>query len=104
MESYWNFHTDDVRSILTWIITYGKIHYSRYLSAYWTKIISLSDCDTHPPTHDIFVSHKWTVQQQDRYIFSGIPSDQIIEQTCNHDSKTMGRFTGLTESRNAVNR
>ena len=47
---------------------------------------------------------QWTVQRQQNHGFSSIDCDQIIEQTCNRDSKTKGGIVGLTQNRGAINR
>ena len=87
-ESNWDLHPTAVRSMLPWIFTNGKIHYSLSLLFNILKeIISLSA--THPATHDQFVSRKWTVQQQDSYGFSGTASDQVVYQNCNQDFKEL---------------
>ena len=102
-QSDWKLHIASVRSMLPWYFAYDRTHYSRYLPAYWVEMQNLPV--THPETYDHFVmSGEWTVQQQTRYGFSATACDQVIEQTCNRDSKTAGGISGITLNRKAVQR
>lgn len=60
--------------------------------------------ETHPDIKQEFMAGHFSVQQQEKIAFTKTPCDQVIEQTCNRDSKTKGGLTGITRNKGAVNR
>ena len=100
--SDWTLHLECVRQMLPWVAAYDRTFYARYLPIYWCEMTNLRT--TH---HTVFQSvelGQWTVQQQNRYPFSAVACDQVIEQTLNRDCKTSGGIKGISLNQNAVQR
>jgi hypothetical protein len=98
----WQLHLSVVRKIIPWFFSYNHQNYARYSPFYWLEMSDLPQ--THPDTHDQFISGSWVVQRQNRYGFSKVACDQVIEQTINRASKTGGGIGGYTQCETAVKR
>lgn len=100
--SSWNDHLSCYREMMPWIHAYDRIHYARYTPAFLKEMNELEK--THPFTYKSLASGNFTAQQQDRYCFSAVAPDHLIEQTINRDCKTAGGWTGFTLNPTAVQR
>jgi hypothetical protein len=101
-DGQWELHLAALDGMLPWFFAYDRINYARYLPAYFAEMKKLEL--THPSVFESFINGDFSAQRQDRYAFSQVACDQLIEQTMNRDSKTKGGLIGITTSRNAVNR
>lgn len=101
-EGNWELHLSAIKSMLPWFFAYDRINYSRYVSVYWCEMINLNI--THPDIYREFKKGRFSVQQQEFNSFSQTPCDQVIEQTCNRDTKTKGGLTGFSCNKGAVHR
>ena len=101
-EGIWELHLSSLHSMLPWFFAYDRVNYARYLPAYISEMEKLDR--THQSVNEAFMDGQFVVQRQDRYGFSQIACDQLIEQTMNRDSKTKGGMTRITTRKGAVNR
>ncbi|XP_038062969.1 uncharacterized protein LOC119733637 [Patiria miniata] len=101
-EGDWQLHLSSLRSMLPWFFAYDRVNFSRYGAAYWLEMCSLET--THPDLHCEMMMGHFAVQMQDEGAFSQIPCDQLIEETCNRDSKSKGGLTGISRKTGAEQR
>lgn len=101
-EGNWKLHLAAIRLILPWIFAYDRVNYARYLSIYWFEMKNLETAS--PLIHKHFLDGEFVVQRRNASGFSQTACDQIIEQTCNRDSKTKGGLTGISINKAAVHR
>ena len=94
-------HLKTLANMLPWFFAYNHVNYARYLPLY------LSEMQTLPTTHPSVaesISEHFAVQQQENHGFAQTAMDQVIEQTCNRDTKTKGGLIGFTQNPAAVQR
>ena len=97
----WELHKACVRDMLPWIFAYDRIHYARYMSAYWSQMSTLSS--THPHAHQALTQGEFGAQRSG-VPFAQVPIDQTIEQTINRHCKTSGGIVGFSTKPSATQR
>lgn len=101
-EGLFALHLASVRSMLPWFFAYDKQNYSRFLTIYWFEMMQLQH--THPQVYAALKDGEYGVQRHAKHPFAQVACDQVIEQTVNRDSKTVGGLIGITRSKAAVHR
>ena len=101
-EGNWSLHMSSVRDMIPWYFAYDRVNYARYMPVYWMEMMNLDR--SHPEILHSLQNGTFAVQQQTDHMFSKTACDQVIEQTCNRDSKTKGGLTGITLHKAAVHR
>ena len=97
-EGNWSLHLSSVRDMIPWYFAYDRVNYARYMPVYWMEMMNLDR--SHPEILHSLQNGTFAVQQQTDHMFSKTACDQVIEQTCNRDSKTKGGLTGITLHKN----
>ena len=93
----WENYLLSIRLMLPWMAVYDNLHYSRYLSIYWSMMKNLNDEVSNHMKQGLFSASLSGLP------FSAIPYDQWIEVTMNKGSKMKGGWSGITKNEAMLN-
>ena len=91
----WELYLDSLLCMLPVFFAYDRINYSRWLPVYIADMINLED--TAKEVHDEFKAGKFSVNRTGKS-FAAVPTDQVLEQTLNKDSKGSGGLKGISNN------
>ena len=91
----WEEYLTSTSMMLPWMFAYDILHYSRYLSLYWSEINNLDE------NTFLMKSGLFSASMSGR-LFSALPHDQWIEMTMNKGSKMKGGWIGITHNEEAL--
>ena len=88
----WDSYLQSIRLMQPWMAVYDNLHYTRYMTVYWSTMNNLNE--------------EWAQFMRDGLFsaslsgrpFSAIPLDQWIEVTMNKGSKMKGGWIGITKN------
>lgn len=97
----WPLYLDSLCAMLPVMFAYDRTHYSRWLPIYLADMLNLPD--TAQEVYNQFCQGAFTVNRSGKP-FAGVPTDQVLEQTLNRDSKTSGGLVGISNNEEARNK
>ena len=93
----WEEYLIFIRMMLPWMSAYDSLHYSRYLSVYWSTINNLDEKKA------VHVRSRLFSASTSGRPYSALPHGQWIEMTMNKGSKMQCGWIGITNNEAAVN-
>lgn len=94
----WQQYLDCLIGMLPFFYAYDRVNYSRWLPVYICDMINLED--NAPDVHREFSSGKFSINRTGRS-FAAVPTDMVLEQTLNKDSKGAGGLKGISNDEQA---
>ena len=91
----WEEYLTSTSMMLPWMFAYDILHYSRYLSLYWSEINNLDE------NTFLMKSGLFSASMSGR-LFSALPHDQWIEMTMNKGSKMKAGWIGIMHNEEAL--
>ena len=98
-EGNWCLHLSAIQSMIAWCLSYDKINYARYLSAYFAEMTNLPE--KNPCVYEAF-NGQFSVNFNNP--FGRIPVDQTTEVTVNKDTQTPGGTARFSLKAGAIKR
>ena len=92
----WEEYLTSIRMMLPWMSAYDSLHYSRYLSLYWSGMNNLDEEKALYMRSGLFSASMSGIS------FSALPHDQWIEMTMNKGLKMKGGWIGITNNEEAL--
>ena len=92
----WEEYLTSIRMMLPWMFAYVSLHYSRYLSLYWSDMNNLDEEKAFYKRSGLFSA------SMSGRPFSALPHDQWIEMAMNKGSKMKGGWNGITHNEEAL--
>ena len=92
----WEEYLTSIRMMLPWMSAYDSLHYSRYLSLYWSGMNNLDEEKALYMRSGLFSA------SMSGRSFSALPHDQWIEMTMNKGSKMKGGWIVITNNEEAL--
>ena len=89
----WKMYLDGLMAMLPTFFAYERVNYSRWLPIYITDMLDLED--KAPAIHDAFMQGQFSINRTGNS-FTGVATDQVLEQTMNKDSKGSGGLKGIS--------
>lgn len=93
----WKGYLLSLRLMQPWMAVYDSLHYTRYMTIFWSMMNNLDEETTGYMENGLFSASL----RGRRY--SAIPHDQWIEVTMNKGSKMKGGWIGITQNESALN-
>ena len=91
----WELYLESLICMLPVFYAYDRINYSRWLPVYIADMINLED--TAKEVYDEFKAGRFSVNRTGKS-FAAVPTDQVLEQTLNKDSKGSGGLKGISNN------
>ena len=88
-------YIDSMIAMLPTFFAYDRQNYSRWLPIYISDMLGLEN--TAPEVYQEFVKGGFSVNSTGK-CFTGVATDQALEQTLNKDSKTSGGLVGISNN------
>ena len=93
----WELYLDSMRAMLPVMFSYDRCNYSRWLPIYIADMLNLHV--TAPEVYEKFSKGAFAINRSGNS-FAGLPTDMVLEQTINRDSKTSGGLIGISNDPN----